>query len=115
MEIIVAITTGVLFGAGIYMLLRRSVTKLVIGIILLSNATNLLLFVAAGLKAGKPAIIPEGDALPETMPSDPVPQALILTAIVISLGIIAFTLALQYVHYISTGKEDLDKAKETDR
>ena len=95
------------------MLLRRSIVKLIIGIILLSNATNLLIFVSAGLTLAKPAFTSDAEALPAQV-SDPLPQALILTAIVIGFGIVAFTLALKYKFYEVTGTDDLDELKETD-
>ena len=109
MELIMALLIGVLFGSGIYLLLRRSIVKLILGIIFLSNATNLLLFVSGGLQSTNPAFI--GDEK-NTMVSDPLPQALILTAIVISFGIIAFTLMLKYKFHEATGTEDIDEATE---
>ena len=57
MEIILAILVGVLYTAGVYMLLRRSILKFIIGIIFLSNATNLLVFLSAGIVPGDPAFI----------------------------------------------------------
>lgn len=113
MEIILSIVVGVLYTTGVYMLLRRSIVKLIIGIILLSNATNLLIFVSAGLTKGKPAFVEETTILTENF-SDPLPQALILTAIVIGFGIVAYTLALKYKFFEVTGTDDLDELKETD-
>jgi multicomponent Na+:H+ antiporter subunit C len=108
MEIIYAVVIGFLYGAAVYMLLRRSLVKLLIGLALLSHATNLLIFTAAGLtRAGPPVIGPEAQAL--TAPSaDPLPQALILTAIVIGLGVIAFALALSARVYQTFRSDDLD-------
>jgi len=112
MEIILSISVGVLYTTGVYMLLRRSIVKLIIGIILLSNATNLLIFVSAGLTKGKPPFADSSVEMADV--SDPLPQALILTAIVIGFGIVAFTLALKYKFYEVTGTDDLDELKETD-
>lgn len=110
MEIVLAILVGILFTAGVYMLLRRSIVKFIIGIILLSNATNLLVFLSAGIVPGKPAFVNEtGEAM-----ADPLPQALVLTAIVIGLGITVFTLALKYKFFEVTGTDDLDQLKKTD-
>ncbi len=113
MEIIFAILVGVLSAVGVYMLLRRSVLKLVLGIIFLSNAVNLTIFIAAGLVKGKPAFVTEGSANPADM-ADPIPQALILTAIVIGFGLVAFTLALKYKYFSLSGTDDLDELKETE-
>jgi len=113
MEIILSILVGVLYTAGVYMLLRRSIVKLIIGIILLSNATNLLIFVSSGVLFGEPPFVNETVAEAENL-SDPLPQALVLTAIVIGFGIVAFTLALKYKFFEVTGTDDLDELKNTD-
>ena len=82
MEIMLAILTGVLYTAGVYMLLRRSILKFIIGIIFMSNATNILVFLAAGVVRGNPAFVNE--TIADTKPvADPLPQAHVLTAIVI--------------------------------
>ena len=60
MEIILAILVGVLYTAGVYMVLRRSILKFIIGLIFLSNATNLLVFISSGIVAGEPAFVGEG-------------------------------------------------------
>lgn len=113
MEIIISILIGVLTTAGVYLLLRRSIVKLILGIIFLSNAVNLLLFVSAGLNR-EPAFTEKGETAVLTA-SDPLPQAMILTAIVISFGIIAFTMILKYKYFQKTGTEDLDQVKETEK
>lgn len=113
MEIILALLVGVLSAVGVYLLLRRSLVKLVLGIIFLSNAVNLTIFIAAGLVKGQPVFVTEESADPAAM-ADPVPQALILTAIVISFGLVAFTLALQYKNFSLSMTDDLDELKETE-
>jgi multicomponent Na+:H+ antiporter subunit C len=114
MEIILAVVIGGLYAAGIYMMLRRSLVKLLIGLALLSHAANLLIFTAARLtRAGFPIIGMDQKVL-ETPYADPLPQALILTAIVISFGVTAFALALSYRTYKSIHTDDLDKMKTTD-
>jgi multicomponent Na+:H+ antiporter subunit C len=114
MEIILALLVGILYTAGVYMLLRRSILKFIIGIIFMSNATNLLVFLAGGLAAGKPAFTETAaNAATETV-ADPVPQALVLTAIVIGLGIVVFTLALKFRFFQETGSDDLDQLQQTD-
>jgi len=113
MEILLAILVGIFYTAGVYMLLRRSIVKFIIGIIFFGNATNLLVFLAAGLVSGKPAFVGEKMANASEM-ADPLPQALVLTAIVIGFGIVVFTLALKYKFFELTGTDDLDQLKETD-
>jgi len=113
MEILLAILIGVLYTAGVYMVLRRSIVKFIIGIIFLSNATNLLVFLAAGVVAAKPAFVYQDNSLENTF-ADPLPQALVLTAIVIGLGIVAYTLSLKFKFFSETGTDDLDQIKRTD-
>lgn len=113
MEIILAIIIGVLYTTGVYLMLRRSILKFIIGLIFMSNATNLLVFLSAGLVPGNPAFLNSGATGNEIM-SDPLPQALVLTAIVIGLGIVVFTLALKYKFFETTGTDDLDQLKKTD-
>jgi multicomponent Na+:H+ antiporter subunit C len=105
---------GLLYAAGVYLLLRRSIVKLILGIMFLSHATNLLIFVAGGLHKGQPQFTADGVNAVVFNPTDPLPQALILTAIVIGFGITAFFLALIYRFYQATGTEDLDELKEGD-
>lgn len=113
MEILLASLTGLLYAGGVYLILRRSLLKFIIGIIFLSNATNLLVFLSAGIVHGKPAFVKGGEPDPSTM-ADPLPQALVLTAIVIGFGIVIFTLALKSKFYSVTYKDDSDQIKETD-
>jgi len=115
MEVILAFVIGGLYAAGIYMMLRRSLVKLLIGLGLLSHAANLLIFTAAGLTRARPPVIAAGEAALPPPFADPLPQALILTAIVISLGVTAFALALAYRAYKAVGTDDLDQMKSTDQ
>ena len=116
MDTVLAIVIGGLYAAGFYSMLRRSIVKLVIGIILLSNATNLLIFTASGLTRGRPPLVIEGaDALALAQPhADPLPQALILTAIVIGFGLLAFILVLVHRAYQTIGTDDMDEMKGID-
>ena len=113
MEIILAFVIGGLFGAGIYMLLRRSLLKLLIGLSLMSHATNLLIFTVARLTRGRAPVIDMNELVLEPPFADPMPQALILTAIVISFGVTAFALALSFRAYRSLGTDDLDQMQST--
>jgi multisubunit Na+/H+ antiporter MnhC subunit len=84
---------AVLFGAGISIMLERSLTRVLIGFLLVGNAVNILIFLMSGTP-GLPPILTEGVDPDEI--SDPLPQVFVLTAIVINLGITAFMLALIY-------------------
>jgi multicomponent Na+:H+ antiporter subunit C len=114
METVLAFTIGALYAAAIYMLLRRSVVKLLIGLSLLGHAANLLIFTAAGLTRGNPPVIAPGSTASAAGFADPLPQALILTAIVIGFGVTAFALALVYRVYSTLGTDDVNRMGETD-
>lgn len=114
MEIVLAILVGVLYTAGVYMMLRRSILKFIIGLIFLSNATNLLVFISSGISAGEPAFVDGAAGLSNNL-SDPLPQALVLTAIVIGFGIVVYTMALKYKFFETTGTDDLDQLKQTEK
>lgn len=114
MEIILAIMTGVLYAGGIYMILRRSLVKLIIGLILLGNGANLLIFLVGGLVKGNPPIIPVDAKTLSDVFIDPVPQALILTAIVISFGLQSFAIILIKRAYKVVKTDDLDEMNTTD-
>lgn len=87
-----ALVIGVLFASGTYLILQRTLTRVIIGLAVLGHGANLLLLLAGGAP-GTPAII-DGTALGQM--SDPLPQALALTAIVITFGTTSFLLALSY-------------------
>jgi multicomponent Na+:H+ antiporter subunit C len=107
--VVLPVIIGGLYAAGVYLLLDRSLTRVLLGFLLLGNATNLLLLSSGG-PAGLAPIL--GYAEPEEM-SDPLPQALILTAIVITFGVAAFVLAMIHRSWalarneaVSTDEED---------
>lgn len=115
MESVLAIVVGVLFATGVYMVLRRSLLKIVLGLALISNGANLLIFTVGGLRRGGVPIIADGATGLAAGSADPLPQALILTAIVIMFGVQAFTLVLVYRTYQHTGNDDPDDMTLTDR
>ncbi len=114
MEILLAVAIGGLYAAGIFMLLRPNPMKLIIGLGLLANAVNLLIFSAAGLTRGAPPVIPEGAETGLAPMADPLPQALILTAIVISFAVLAFALVLLRRAAETLGIDNLDEMRTTD-
>lgn len=113
MTALLAICVGILYSAAIYLILRRSIVKLVIGLVLLSNASNLLIFTASGLTREAPPLIPENAPLPDIV-ADPLAQALILTAIVIGFGVLAFAVVLIRRAYEVVQADDMDQMKDTD-
>jgi multicomponent Na+:H+ antiporter subunit C len=84
---------AVLFGSGVAVMLERSLTRVLIGFLLVGNGVNLLIYLMSGTPGLAPIL---GEGVDESAISDPLPQAFILTAIVINLGITAFMLALIY-------------------
>ncbi|MFD3509163.1 Na(+)/H(+) antiporter subunit C [Nocardia sp. NPDC058666] len=109
-NLIMLITIGVLTACGVYLLLERVVSKMLLGMILLGNAVNLLILTLGG-PDGKPPIIAGSDTSPEGM-ADPLAQAMVLTAIVITMGLAAFVLALAYRAYMLTTTEDITNDPE---
>jgi multicomponent Na+:H+ antiporter subunit C len=110
-----AILIGILFACGVYALLRRSLVRVAFGLLLLSHAANLLVFTMGGLTPFRPAIIEEGETLLEAPFADPLPQALVLTAIVIGFGLITFVLALIMRAHRSVGSDDIAAFKTTEQ
>jgi multisubunit Na+/H+ antiporter MnhC subunit len=92
-SITLVVVMAVMYAAGVYVMLERSLTRVLIGFLLVGNATNLLIFIMSGRPGSSPIVT--GTSLEETM-VDPIPQVLMLTAIVINFGITALLLALIY-------------------
>lgn len=114
METVLAFVIGGLYASSLYLILRRNLGQLILGLALLTNATNLLIFTAAGLTREVPPLIPSGESSPVGPFADPVPQALILTAIVIGFAVLAFALVLAYRTYQTAQTDDLDDLTSTD-
>jgi len=113
-EIIMSLVIGVCYASAVFLLLQKRLLQIILGIALLGHATNLLIFVAAGLHGNSLPIISDGmQSLPETA-VDPLPQALILTAIVIGLALFGFSLALAYRCVAVLGHDDIDQIIHTD-
>ena len=108
MTTLLALLVGVLTTCGVYLMLRRTLLQVLFGLILLSNAVNVLLFTAGGVLRGAPPLVPDGLAAPASVVANPLPQALILTAIVIGFGLVAFALVLVYRTYTTFGTADTD-------
>jgi multicomponent Na+:H+ antiporter subunit C len=112
--VVLAVVIGVLYAAGLYMVMRRSMVKLVFGLALLAHAANLLIFTVGGLTRGGTPLVPAGAQVPIPPFPDPVPEALVLTAIVIGFGVQAFVLVLIKRAHHETGTDDLDSLRSTD-
>ena len=111
METLFAVLVGILFSAAIYLMLSKQSVRVLLGIALLDNAVNLLLFTSGRLTREVPPIIAAGlDALPGNT-ANPLPQALILTAIVISFSFFAFLLVLTYRAFQELGTDNTDEMR----
>jgi multicomponent K+:H+ antiporter subunit C len=105
MELLVAITVGLLTTAGIYLILRPRTFPVIVGLSLLSYAVNVFIFASGRLAIGLPPIIQDGAA----GYTDPLPQALVLTAIVISFGMTAVILIMALGSYLEAGNDKVDE------
>jgi multicomponent K+:H+ antiporter subunit C len=107
MELLYAMTTGVLTASGLYLTLRGRTFPVVVGLTLLSYAVNLFLFSMGGLTTDGAAIVSEGANV-----ADPLPQALVLTAIVIGFAMTAFVVILAMRARSEVGNDHVDGKKE---
>jgi multicomponent Na+:H+ antiporter subunit C len=115
MILLLALVTGLLYTAGFYMILRRSIVKIIFGLIFLGHAANLLIFTVGRLSRASAPFIAEGAEIAPSTIAEPVSQALILTAIVIGFGVQAFAIVLLKKAYIEVGDDDIYKLQSTDR
>lgn len=106
------IVMGVMFAAGIYLLLERSLTRVLLGLILISNGANLVILQSAG-RAGVAPLV--NDAVEAEDYFDPLPQALLLTAIVIAFALVSFMLALIYRSWVLARQDELTDDEEDRR
>jgi multicomponent Na+:H+ antiporter subunit C len=109
MTLLLALAIGVIFGSGAYLMLKPDLFRVVMGMVLISNAANLTLM-SAWLSRGAAPFVGAGDD-GETV-SDPLVQAMTLTAIVIGLGVTALLLSLAYRVYTSHATVDLDELSQ---
>lgn len=110
-NLVLVLLVGALFGTGVYLLLERSLSRVLVGLTLVSNGANLLLLIAGGA-AGGPPLIGSG---PQEQMADPLPQALVLTAIVITLGLSAFLLAMAFRSWQLHGHDEVQDDLEDRR
>ena len=107
MELLYSIALGGLAASGVYLLLRARTFPVVVGLTLLSYAVNLFLFATGRLTTGLPAVIGRSETY-----ADPLPQALVLTAIVIGFALTAFALVLALRALSASGHDNVDDPKE---
>ena len=107
MEILMSVVIGILFTIATYLVLSKSLLRIIVGTGLLSHAAHLLILTMGGLKQGAVPILSEN----AKSYVDPLPQALILTAIVISLGVTSFFLVLAYRSYQELGTDNMDQLR----
>ena len=105
------LVAAALLGCGVYLVLERSLSRVLIGVILIGNGANLLFLVAGGAAGGPPIV----GATPDGTMSDPLPQAMVLTAIVITLGMTAFLLAMAYRSWQLHGHDEVQDDVEDRR
>jgi multicomponent Na+:H+ antiporter subunit C len=105
-----AIVVGVLFTTATYLMLSKSLLRIIVGTGLLSHGAHLLILTMGGLKKGAAPLL--GENAPQY--TDPLPQALILTAIVISFGVTAFFLVVAYRAYQELGTDNIEQMRGTE-
>jgi multicomponent Na+:H+ antiporter subunit C len=110
-NVVMALTVGVLYGVGFHLLLSRSLMRVLIGVVVLGHGTNLLLQLAGG-PPGRAPIVGE---VPVEAISDPLPQALALTAVVITFALTTFLLALGYRSFVLVGHDEVQDDVEDRR
>lgn len=110
MDHVIAALSGVFLTAATYLLLSRVLIRMLLGLGLLGNAVNLLIFVSGRLTRAVPPIVPDGETAP-LLGANPLPQALILTAIVIGFAMFSFLLVLAYRAYQSLDADNTDKMR----
>ena len=112
MEVPLALAVGAIVAGALYLIMQRNLLRFVFGLILLSGGVNLLLFTAGRPTRGAPPLVPEGASVPIGAVANALPQALILTAIVIGFGLTAFALVLPLRAYERLGTVSTDELTE---
>ncbi|CAL8979046.1 hypothetical protein PROP_02681 [Propionicimonas sp. T2.31MG-18] len=98
-----ALVAGALIACGVYLITERSLSRILIGVVLASNGVNVLFLVASGPAGGAPII----GLTPGPRMSDPLPQAMVLTAIVITLSVAAFVMTMAYRSFQINGDDEV--------
>ena len=112
MQILCAVLVGIMIAASIYLILDRNLIRFIFGLVLASNAINLLILTAGRLASRRPPLIPDKMTMGQELFANALPQALILTAIVIGVGILALALGLAVRTYALFGTLDTRELAE---
>lgn len=111
METGLSVLIGLFFAVSVYLMLSRQLVRILLGIAILGNAVNLLIFTSGRLTREVPPLIPEEAYRPLVETANPLPQALVLTAIVISFSFFAFLLVLAFRAYQELGTDDANEMR----
>ncbi|WP_298818528.1 Na+/H+ antiporter subunit C [uncultured Roseibium sp.] len=111
METGVSILIGLFFAVAVYLMLSKQLVRMLLGIAILGNAVNMLIFTNGRLTREVPPLIPEHLYVPEIATANPLPQALVLTAIVISFSFFAFLLVLAFRAYQELGTDEVNRMR----
>jgi multicomponent Na+:H+ antiporter subunit C len=114
MEILLAVLVGILVASGAYLMMTGKLLPYLFGLVLLSNAANLVLFASGRLTYAEPPLVPLGEYAPAGPVANALPQALILTAIVIGFGLLSFALALVFRAYFELKTTRMDEMREAE-
>jgi len=106
-----AFLTGALVAGSVYLMLGRNLIRFIFGLVLASNAVNLIIFSAGRLNSRRPPLIADTASIPDGSLANALPQALILTAIVIGFALLAFIFILFYRTYQALGTVDTEKMR----
>ncbi|WP_223477140.1 Na+/H+ antiporter subunit C [Oricola indica] len=114
METAMAVLTGLFFATSFYLMLSRHIIRILLGVTILGNAVNLTIFTTGRITREIPPIIPDDAVMPIEAIANPLPQALVLTAIVISFSFFAFLLVLVFRSYQELGTDDTDEMRDAE-
>lgn len=114
MEPLIALLVGLFVAAAAYLMMSRALVRVLLGIVVLGNGVNLLIFVAGRLTRATPPIVPAGQMMPVGTFANPLPQALVLTAIVIGFAMFAFLIVLALRAYQEMDADDTDQMRLTE-
>lgn len=113
MIVLLSIIAGLLFGASIYQMLQKSIFKIIVGVIIYGYATTFFVFGMGGFTRSAPPLIEKNEDQHHPK-ADPLPQALVLTAIVIGIGVQIFVIVLFKMVHEKLGKQDVEQLRQTD-
>ncbi len=111
MEAGFSVLIGIFFAVAVYLMMSTQLVRLMLGITILGNGVNLLIFTSGRLMREVPPLIPSHLDVPAEATANPLPQALVLTAIVISFSFLAFLLVLSFRNYQELGTDDVNQMR----